>query len=127
MVYIFQFIFLQVNVLCNSLFKPLNLSTMKFFAIIIVLLFFSQITFGQIGVTTSHPMFSNKKEIKIASLIQVKRSNEEIVSIKAMPSAFCYKELGFFCKIELKLDKFIVTPIRFRLGSLDYTNSLEGK
>lgn len=36
-------------------------------------------------------------------------------------------DLGFFCKVELKWDKKLVRPFRFRLGSYDYVNRLEGK
>ena len=38
-----------------------------------------------------------------------------------------YDDLGFFCKWELKLDKQVRKPIRFRLGSVDYVNRMEGK
>jgi hypothetical protein len=37
------------------------------------------------------------------------------------------KCLGFFCRVELNVEKKINIPLRFRVGSLDYLNKLEGK
>jgi hypothetical protein len=40
---------------------------------------------------------------------------------------FNVNSLPFFCKIEHKMSAKARIPVRFRLGSLDYVNKLEGK
>ena len=37
------------------------------------------------------------------------------------------KTLGIICKAEYKFEKVTLIPLRFRVGSLDYTNYLEQK
>lgn len=38
-----------------------------------------------------------------------------------------WKELGFFCKMEIKMEQKSRFPVKFRLGTVDYVDRLEGK
>lgn len=48
-------------------------------------------------------------------------------NISIIPANYYNSKLGFMCKQELQLEKKTKIPFRFRLGSLAYTNMLEGK
>ena len=43
------------------------------------------------------------------------------------PKSWNYQDLAFFCKLELKLEKMVQMPVKFRLGEVQYVDWLEGK
>ncbi|MEL6719481.1 MAG: hypothetical protein AAFP82_12260 [Bacteroidota bacterium] len=38
-----------------------------------------------------------------------------------------WEELGFFCKMEIKMEQKARFPVKFRLGTVDYVDRMEGK
>jgi hypothetical protein len=48
-------------------------------------------------------------------------------SIEPVPVAFYSNHTGYFCKKELQLERVTRLPLRIRLGSVAYTDKLEGK
>ncbi len=47
--------------------------------------------------------------------------------IQILPQQFYYNSIGFFCKKELQLEKSVKLPLKIRLGSVGYTDKMEGK
>lgn len=58
--------------------------------------------------------------------IQASSCNVTLVKLPVSPTYYA-ERLSFFCKQEIKLDKFSLIPVRFRLGSMEACNRLEGK
>ena len=63
-----------------------------------------------------------------AGVVMSRQSREQWMADGAVvPADRVVTHFGFFCKRELELEKTIRLPLRFRLGSLEYCNRLEGK
>ncbi|MFN7118231.1 MAG: hypothetical protein ACK4TA_15630 [Saprospiraceae bacterium] len=45
----------------------------------------------------------------------------------SVPIVYSYHNLAFFCKVEVKLEKAVKLPVKFRLGDVEYVDRLEGK
>lgn len=88
----------------------------KICGILSFFLFFSQFSIAQKSV-----LLINK------SVIPSENKPVQPFSINNISSDYYTKNMGFMCKKELQLEKTTKIPLRFRLGSLNYVNYLEGK
>ncbi|KAA3636331.1 MAG: hypothetical protein DWQ02_08455 [Bacteroidetes bacterium] len=53
---------------------------------------------------------------------------QEFPSLKQkLLAPYSVKDLAFFCRLEVKLEKKIGLPFKFRLGEVQYTERMEGK
>ncbi len=67
------------------------------------------------------------KGFNVALFPQTVPAKGQAVEKNYIPANFSVKNLGFFCKQELKFQSLTRLPLFFRLGSLDYCNRMEGK
>ena len=49
------------------------------------------------------------------------------IDLLHMPSPYNYAHLGFFCKAEVKLNRWLPMPVMFRLGDVQRAEELDGK
>ena len=89
----------------------------------------------------SRPVFQNISKINIYSAFRqsdYKRNFSEKTaenpvfllnpfSCSVVNADFYTRNFGFFCKKELQFEKATKIPLRFRLGTLQYNDYLEGK
>ena len=49
------------------------------------------------------------------------------LTVSKMPKAYSYQDLGFFCKLEVQMEKRAKFPVKVRLGEVQYVERMEGK
>jgi hypothetical protein len=62
-----------------------------------------------------------------SSILKAREIKSPPEKITILSPDFYNNHLGIICKKEWKLEKKTAIPFRFRLGSLDYLNKMEGK
>lgn len=73
---------------------------------------------------------STNKIILPANLFTLPMSNNmngTSLTRPLLPKGYLYNNYSFFCKKELQIEKAIKFPVKMRLGSVTYTDRLEGK
>ena len=76
--------------------------------------------------TTSTLSFLSLNSIVNAPEFQLPTNNNS-TSCMLAPKAYNYHLLGAFCKIDVQLEKVVQMPVKFRLGTVNYVDKLEGK
>jgi len=89
--------------------------------------------FDKTSLSIRKPVFS-EAELKKKFFFEKKEGpyslvyfSQDILHLYIINPGFTVSQYGFFCKKELQLEKMLEFPIRFRLGSLEYVNWMEGK
>jgi hypothetical protein len=76
---------------------------------------------------TAFSQFSPKKPLYISTVSNAGFPMDKGVSGNILPHCFYLSQLGFFCKKEWKFESTTKIPLRFRIGSVQYCDWLEGK
>jgi len=98
---------------------------------IILITFFAALSCeGQMVASTTNSTLKTYKQGLLKSFISDKTNTDKSFLLSQMtviPQDYYTQHFGFMCKKELAIEKATKIPFRFRLGSLQQCNYLEGK
>lgn len=79
--------------------------------------------------TTPHPLPGSSKILRISPIWKTSVRSKMPTNLAAapVPPAWIYQELAFFCKLEVKMEKALNLPVKFRLGEVQAVEKMEGK
>jgi hypothetical protein len=88
-------------------------------------------TVNQIA-SSQKPYATNHSSMKFAANSAGSADTIHLIGHQTAPFAFMSanyytNSLGFFCKKEIEMEKALKFPVKFRLGSVAYTDKMEGK
>ena len=64
----------------------------------------------------------------VSAILSINKTEDiPILSQPFLPPNYYSTQLGFFCKQEIKFEKIYKIPFKFRLGSMEECDRLEGK
>ena len=72
-------------------------------------------------------LFQNFQPALANNIFSLKMYKTNTAPKPFLAADFYVSHLGFFCKQEINMEKAIKVPFRFRLGSLEDCNRMEGK
>ena len=54
-------------------------------------------------------------------------SDQKYPSVGSLPQVYSVSTLPVFCRVEVEIEKAVSFPVKFRLGSVEHVDWLEGK
>lgn len=112
---------MQNKALTVNLPANMNLKRKRIFALIVKLVFCTSIIHAQ------NSADSSKEKIYTSFIAYSKNIFLKPPLPNSLPGNFYAKQLPFFCSKELQIQKSVGIPVKFRLGSVEYCDKLEGK
>ncbi len=106
--------------------KRVNLRTNNTFMRKTVLAIFVKLLFSFSASAQTHTD-SAQNILKPSFLLKDTSHAASFFRVPVLSSNYYASHLPFFCTSELKLQKAVKMSVKFRLGSVDYCNKLEGK